>query len=296
MKNLIPAEATRRMSMMLLKSQKHSPTILFGAGVVGVVSTVVMASKATLKLEDILDDTNEKLEAVKTLQHDNYSEQDRVKDRAVVYTRAVLDISKLYAPALAMGLFSIGCFSSSHRILTRRNAALGAAYAGLDKAFKEYRTRVVEEIGEEREARIYQPVEKVDVIDDDGKKGKGHISTGVGGSPYKVLFDEANPNWQRHAEYNQIFIQAQQNYANDLLRARGHVFLNDVHDMLGLPRTKAGQVVGWVLNGDGDNYIDFGIFKNDLHSGMRFVTGDERSIWLDFNVDGMVLDILDDNA
>lgn len=296
MKNLIPAEASRRVAMTLLKTQKNSPAILFGAGVVGVVGTVVMASRATLKLEDVLEETNEKLETVRTLQHDKYSDEDRVKDKAVVYTRAVVDISKLYAPAFALGLVSIACLSGSHHILTRRNAALGAAYAGLDKAFREYRGRVVEEIGEEREARVYQPVDKIDVVDEDGKKTKGHVATAKGGSPYKVLFDEANKHWVRHAEYNQIFIQAQQNYANDLLHSRGFVFLNDVHDMLGLPRTKAGQIVGWVDNGDGDNYIDFGVFKNDPHAGMRFVAGDERSIWLDFNVDGPVLDILDDKA
>lgn len=291
MKNLISADMSRRLSVAVLKGKKHSPAVLFGAGVVGVVSTVVLASKATLKLEDILDDTNEKLEMVKTMNHKDYSEQDRAKDKAVVYTQTVLNISKLYAPAVAVGVISIACLTGSHHILTKRNAALTAAYAGVDKALREYRGRVSDEIGVEREAKLWQPVEKVDIVAEDGKKGKIELPTERGGSPYKVLFDETNANWQRADEYNQLFIQAQQNYANDLLRAKGHVFLNDVHDMLGLPRTKAGQIVGWVLNGEGDNFIDFGIFNN-FERGMRFVSGDERSIWLDFNVDGPVLDLL----
>lgn len=291
MKNLISADMTRRLAGAVLKTKAQSPTILFGAGVVGVVSTVVMASKATLKLEDILDDTNEKLEMVKTLQHDNYSEQDRVKDKAVVYTQTIINLGKLYAPAVGIGILSIAALTGSHHILTKRNAALTAAYAGLDRALRDYRERVSDEIGVEREARIWQPTEKLDATTEEGKKVKVEVATERGGSPYKVLFDETNQNWQRADEYNQIFIQAQQNFANDLLRAKGHVFLNDVHDMLGLPRTKAGQIVGWVMNGEGDNYIDFGVFNN-LERGMRFVSGDERSIWLDFNVDGPVLDLL----
>lgn len=291
MKNLISADMSRRLAGAVLKTKAQSPAILFGAGVVGVVSTVVLASKATLKLEDILDDTNEKLEMVKTLNHDKYSEQDRAKDKAVVYTQTVMNISKLYAPAVGIGILSIAALTGSHHILTKRNAALTAAYAGLDRALRDYRGRVSDEIGVEREARIWQPTEKLDATTEEGKKVKVEVATERGGSPYKVVFDETNPNWQRADEYNQIFIQAQQSYANDLLRAKGHVFLNDVHDMLGLPRTKAGQIVGWVDGGEGDNYIDFGVFNN-LERGMRFVSGDERSIWLDFNVDGPVLDLL----
>lgn len=291
MKNFISADMSRRIAGAVLKTKAQSPTILFGAGVVGVVSTVVLASKATLKLEGILEDTHEKFEMVNTLNHDKYSEQDRAKDKAVVYTQTVVNISKLYAPAVGIGILSIAALTGSHHILTKRNAALTAAYAGLDRALRDYRGRVSDEIGVEREARIWQPTEKVEVIDEDGKKSKVEVATERGGSPYKVVFDETNQNWQRADEYNQLFIQAQQNWANDLLRAKGHVFLNEVHDMLGLPRTKAGQIVGWVMDGDGDNYIDFGVFNN-ISRGMQFVTGNERSIWLDFNVDGPVLDLL----
>lgn len=291
-KNLISADMGRRLATVALKSKQNSPAVLFGAGVVGVVSTVVVASKATLKLEDILEDTNEKLEMVKTMQHDDYSDQDRAKDKVIVYTQTILNIGKLYAPAFGIGLLSIAALTGSHHILTRRNAALGAAYAGIEKALRDYRGRVSDEIGVEREERIWQPTEKVEVVDEDGKKSKVEMPTERGGSPYKVLFDEVNSNWQRADEYNQFFIQAQQNYANDLLKAKGHVFLNDVHDMLGLPRTKAGQIVGWVLDGNGDGFIDFGVFNN-FSDGMRFVSGGERSIWLDFNVDGPVLDLLE---
>ena len=93
--------------------------------------------------------------------------------------------------------------------------------------------------------------------------------------------------------------------ANDLLKAKGYLFLNDVYDMLGIPRTKAGQIVGWTYdretcesktvdeNGDpvGDGFIDFGIF-NAKRPNRRFVDGYESVILLDFNVEGNVLDLL----
>ena len=288
--NKLPVNKT--VALSLLKVQKQSPTLLFGAGVVGVVGTVVLASKATLKLSDILEDTSVTLNKINTLEHDDYSPEDRVKDKAIAYTQSSLKIAKLYAPAFAVGVISIGALTGSHHILSRRNVALSAAYAGAERALRDYRGRVIDSIGVEKEAVIWQPTETVDAVDEEGKKVKVKVPTAAGGSPYKVLFDERNANWNSQSEYNQIFIQAQQNYANDLLRAKGHVFLNEVHSMLGLEPTKAGQIVGWVLNGDGDNFIDFGVFANG-YEGMRFVTGQERSIWLDFNVDGDVLNILD---
>lgn len=285
------ARNSKALGSVLAKAQKSSPNTLFAAGIVGVVGTVVLSSRATLKAVEVNKETKNMLDQINNLEHDDYSEQDRVRDKAVLYSQTAVTYMRLYAPTLIVGTLSVACLTQSHRVLTQRNMALSAAYAGVEKALNGYRERVIAEVGPEREAKIWQPVEKVDVIDAEGKKTKVEVPTAEGGSPYKVLFDESNVNWNKAHEYNQLFLNAQQNYANDLLRARGHVFLNDVHDMLGLPRTKAGQIVGWVYDGDGDNYIDFGFFNN-IHEGMRFVSGDERSIWLDFNVDGNVLDLL----
>ncbi|UVK59343.1 hypothetical protein SEA_PHEROBRINE_60 [Gordonia phage Pherobrine] len=289
---LTSAKNSRQLGSAIIQVQKNSPNLLFGAGIVATVGTVVLSSRATLKAVEVNAKTKELLEQINTLEHDDYSEKDRVRDKTIAYSQGAVSLMKLYAPSIAMGTLAIACLTQSHRVLTQRNMALGAAFAGVEKALESYRERVIAEVGPEREAKIWQPVEKVDMIDGEGKKVKVDIPTGDGGSPYKVLFDESNKNWNRAGEYNQIFIQSAQNYANDMLTAKGHVFLNDVHDLLGLPRTKAGQIVGWVKDGEGDNYIDFGIFNN-IHEGMRFASGSEPSIWLDFNVDGNVLDLMD---
>lgn len=107
-------------------------------------------------------------------------------------------------------------------------------------------------------------------------------------SQYARFFDESCHGWSKDPEANLLFLKLQQEYANSLLRSRGYMFLNEVYEMLGIPKSKEGQLVGWVYNEEnptGDNYIDFGIFAK---SNSKFVNGYERNILLDFNVDGCI--------
>lgn len=282
----IPSGVTRLAGRQILRIQSKSPTLLLAAGIVGTVTATVMACRATLRLEEALDNNLARVGEIRDLQHVEYSENDRKRDLALVYTQAAISITKLYAPSVALGVVSLGCLVGSHRILSARNASLMAAYATLEKGFAQYRERVAAEVGSDREKTLrYGQLER------DEETGKTTFeSTGSDLSVYARLFDECSRNWNRTPSYNQLFLRAQQNYANDLLRARGHVFLNEVYDMLGLERTKAGAVVGWTLGHGGDEYIDFGVFEGDVWSAMRFVNGDEKSIMLDFNVDGVIYD------
>jgi hypothetical protein len=182
--------------------------------------------------------------------------------------------------------------------------ALTAAYATVDKSFKAYRNRVLERFGEgvERELRHNIKAKKIDkiVVDEDGKEKKikesVNIAEDLGAySDYARFFDSGCAGWEKNSEYNLTFLRAQQQYANDKLRANGYLYLNDVYDMLGIPRTKAGQIVGWVYdpkNPIGDNYVDFGIYDVNRQTARDFVNGYERSILLDFNVDGNILDLM----
>lgn len=283
---------TSRVGRQILTGQKHSPTILFAAGVAGVVVTAILASRATLKLDEVLEEAQRDLESARNVQHPKYKEEDRQRDIVVIYARTAVRVSWLYAPSIAVGALSIAMLTGSHVILTRRNVGLTAAYAALDRGFREYRERVVKELGPDKDREFRYAMEEREVVEE---TDSGPVVTNVkkvgpkSASVYARFFDEVSPNWSKTPAYNQIFLSAQQNYANDLLRSRGHVFLNDVYDMLGLSRTREGAVVGWVL-GNGDDYIDFGVFEGDRDRGMQFVLGNERSILLDFNVDGVVYD------
>jgi hypothetical protein len=285
----VPNAVARRATRQMLYIKKDSPTLLFGAGVVGMVGATVLACRATLKLQDVLETSQNDLKTARTLEHREYSENDRNKDIAIIYTRSVIKVGRLYGPALLLGAASIGALTKSHNILTERNLALTAAYAAVDRAFNEYRSRVVDKYGVDADRELRYSTEEVEVLDE-----KGRIETipmvGPGSeSMYARFFDQYSPNWSKDPEYNFLFLRCQQNYANDLLKARGHIFLNEVYDMLGIERSKAGAVVGWVISHDGDNFIDFGIF-DDKQSARDFVNGREGSILLDFNVDGVIYD------
>ena len=283
---------TSKMARKILVTQKHSPAILFGAGVVGVVATVVLASRATLKVDEVLSETHDTLEKIRSLDAANYSEQDRKKDITLTYAKTANKLTRLYGPAAIVGVASIAALTGSHFILSRRNVALTAAYAALDKGFREYRNRVVGILGEDADRQFRHGASEQNVVEevqiDDGQVVRV-TKVNPKASIYARFFDSTNRNWERRPTHNQMFIQCQQNWANDKLRAQGHLFLNEVYDMLGLDRTKEGAIVGWVM-GNGDDFVDFGVFEGDRESGMRFVMGHEASVLLDFNVDGIIYD------
>lgn len=261
--------------------KKHSPNIMFGGGVVGVVTSTVLACRATLKLPEALDAMQFELNDV------NSTELVDKKDVAYVYAKNIAHIAKIYAPSFVVGALSISALTGSHVTLTKRNAGLTAAYAAVSKAYNEYRERVSNEFGEQKELELYHAATSEKIKNEDGKSEEVMIADPNKWSPYARFFDEYSVNWVKNAEHNRLFVQCQQTYANHLLHARGHVFLNEVYDMLGIERSSAGQVVGWVLNSQGDNYIDFGMFKAE---NSMFVNGGERSVLLDFNVDGVIYD------
>jgi len=296
---LIPLAVTRAVGQSTLYTKAHSPAILFGVGVVGFGATVVMACKATLKVEDVLDDHQKKMMDVNTVQHVKYSDSDRRQDKAILYSQTSFQLVKLYAPAIALGTISVAALTGSHHILSKRNAALTAAYSALAEGFAEYRKRVVKEFGEEKDKEFRYGKEYREIVEetDKGPKVSGiqTFDPVTGRSVYARLFDNLNPNWQSHPEYNRIFIQQVQNYMNDRLHSYGHVFLNDVYRALGLDDSQAGAVVGWRLSKEGDNYIDFGLF-NKSGSQNDFINGREASVLLDFNVDGVIFDKIEERA
>ena len=291
-----------------MKVRKYSPEILAGVGVVGVIASTVMACKATTKLNDILAESKEQLEQIKTVAvdpayADKYTEDDAKKDTTITYVQTGVKVAKLYTPSVILCASSLGCLLASNNILKKRNAALSAAYMTVDKSFKEYRRRVAERFGDEveKEIRYNIKAKEITTVDEEGNEVKETVKVMEGAddpttySDYARFFDESCPAWQNDPEYNLTFLRAQQQYANDLLKAQGRLFLNDVYKMLGIDITKAGQVVGWVYDPDcpvGDNFVDFGIYDMSKERVRAFVNGYEPNILLDFNVDGNIWDLM----
>ena len=291
-----------------LKLKKHSPEILVVGGVIGAVTSAVMACKATTKLSEIIDESKEQIGQI----HDyvdrkgfseKYSEQDSKKDLALIYAQTGIKLVKLYAPSVILGALSIASILASNNILRKRNAALAAAYAVIDKGFKEYRGRVIDRFGEavDKELKYGLKSKEVEIttVDENGNEvtKKETVDNLMDDdpndfSPFAIVYDDGNTGWTKDPELNKMFLVKQQNYANDLLQRRGYLFLNEVYEMLGAKQTKAGQIMGWVTNDDdpngSDNFVDFGIFDITKSKKRDFVNGYERSIILDFNVTNII--------
>lgn len=299
--------------------KKHSPEILVVAGVAGAVVSTVMACKATLKVPEVLDNAKENIDKIHeraehgcTESGQDYSVEDSKKELAVAYLKTGAELGKLYAPAIALGTLSVTSILTSNNILRKRNVALAAAYATVDKSFKEYRNRVIDKFGEEVDRQLKYNIQTKDIIetvvDENGNETQVNVVRNCVNpediSGYARFFEEftrddagnvvKNPYWERNNDYNLMFLKSQQKYFNDLLVVKKRVFLNEVYSALGLPISKAGQVVGWVYdpeNGKGDNYIDFGIFASNQNYS-DFVYGNDPAILLDFNVDGNVWELM----
>lgn len=298
-----------------LKIKKYSPEILMVAGIVGTVTAAVTACKATLKVKDVMSEKEELQNDIhKCLENPDvdYTEEDGKKDLTTVYAQTGVKLIKLYAPSVILGGASIASIVMGQKILKKRNIALAAAYTAVDKGFKKYRANVVERFGEkvDKELRYNIKAKEVEkkITDKNGKeKTVKEIQYDIEGNPleniseYARFFDEAtSTEHHKDAEYNLMFLRRQQDYANEVLKAKGHLFLNDVYEMLGIPKTKAGQVVGWIYdekNPNGDNYVDFGIYRLSGYEPSderkrAFINGYERNILLDFNVDGPIYELI----
>lgn len=289
--------ATRSIGRSSLILKKYSPEILTGVGIVTGVAAGVLAVRATLKVEPVIEDIRINVEAVNEFKEKEraegreYSDALHARNLGKMYGFGIVELTKLYWPAISLGAASIACIIGAHGIMKKRNAALVVAYNAIEKTFAEYRDRVEEKLGEAAERDIQLDIRDKEVVDEETGKKKVVSTIGHAGiSPYAKFFDEYSQYWDRNSESNLFFLTAQQNYANDRLNARGHVFLNEVYEALGIPHTQAGAVVGWVLSSDGDNFIDFGIYNLENEKAREFVNGIEKSILLDFNVDGVIYD------
>ena len=294
------------------KFKKHSPEILAVTGVIGIVTSAVMACKASTKVNDIVNEAKETVDKIHqsvgkglhTSDGEEYTEEVAKKDLTIVYAQTGLKFVKLYGPSVALGIASIVCMLGSNHILRKRNLALAAALTNVATSFKEYRGRLVDRFGKDadRELRFGIKAKEVEetVVDKDGNettvtKTVEVVDPNTAHSLYSIVFCEGNTGWTRNAELNKVFLIQQQNWANDKLKMNGVLTLNEVYDMVGAPRTAYGQIAGWVWTEDGtigDNFVDFGLFDVNNEKACDFINGREKSIILDFNCIGNILDYI----
>lgn len=303
-------KVTRAFHKVGFQLKKHSPEILIVTGIVGVVTSAVMACKATTKVNTIVEKHKKNVNDIHDVVADveagiipteDYTPEDQKKDITIVYAKTGLEFVKLYAPSVTLGVLSIAAILTSNNILRKRNVALAAAYATTEKLFKDYRGRVIDRFGQEidRELRYNIKAREIEetTVTEDGSEVTEKKTVKVAEGPFydefTRIFDESSSCFVKNAERNKYFVLQVENWANIKLREQGFLFLNDVYEALGFDKTPGGQVVGWVYdekNPIGENRVDFGIFDDTyVKNNARFINGYERAVILNFNHDGNIL-------
>jgi len=309
-------KATKTFGRQMLTLQEKSPVLLFGIGIVGVTATAVLASRATLKLGDVLEkaeqadkEINDELtdDGAISSEHPNGKEWMQRKTRLRFQT--AIEVAKLYAPSVIVGVASVGALTCSHIILRRRNVALASAYAVAQKGLDDYRNRVRKDQGPEKDREYMYGLGEREIVEETDTGPvvstiSGYDQLAIKNNPhtYARVFDSENKHFRPDIpNENQFFLNNIRSMAQELLDRRGYVFLNEVYDMLGFKPTEAGQVVGWVStpkldaegNQENDCFIDFGVWMESVAEGKKWINGEKEAILLDFNVDGPILYILD---
>jgi hypothetical protein len=292
--NLVPKSVSRLASRSMLKLSANSPTILVVTGVVGLGATAVLAAKATRRLDPVLEEHDKARNEVVGATYRNDREEQKALTK--VYASTGVELTKLYGPAVVVGTVSAASILIGHRILKGRHVATMLAFSGLQDQFLAYRKRVAHTFGEDREKEIYDGA-RMEYEEDPNHKGEYKLKSKYSddkevGDFLRPWFDETNVNWTRDPQSNYLFLKGVQQHMNNLLEVRGHVFLNDVYDSLRLDRRPEGAVSGWLRKEDGgkDGFIDFGFMTSQDPNTVAFRNGQERSVRLNFNTDGLIWD------
>lgn len=227
---------------------KRSPEILIGIGIAGMVTTTVLAVKATPKALELINDKKDELEVEK-----------------LTPIETVKATWKCYAPAVVSGAVSIACLLGSHSVNSRRNAALATAYKLSETAFTEYRDSVIETIGEKKEKTIRDKVSEKQIESNPVTKTE-IITVGKG----KTLFFD--PLSHRYFYSTIDTIKKAENNLNWKINTDPFdygVTVNDFYDEVGLPTTATGDALGWNLRiGKVDIYTSAQkVDKDDEHEG-----------------------------
>ena len=310
---IMKKNAVMALNRVGLHLKKRSPEIMIFAGVVGTVASTVLACKATRKIDTILEPAKKDILKIHEVHEGKleledgveYTEKDYKTDLVKTYALTSLKFAKLYAPAASVGIVSIASILGGYNVMRKRYVASVAAYTAVNESFRKYRSNVTERFGKDVDRDMLYNIKAKKL---EGTVQDGDLESGINKkakfadadeqrSEFARFFNSDSRSWENSFEYNLMFLKAQENLANDILKSRGHLFLNEVYDMLDIPHSQLGQAVGWVLNNEtGDGYVTFGL-PTDEEVYLERIADDgnkkyARAIPLDFNVDGVVWDLI----
>lgn len=282
-------EIKKIISSIKFFGKKYAPELLLGGALVSGTACIITASKATLKAKNSMDAHKErKLEIATKADSEIITSEEAKDEMRKEIVKVGLELAKEYAIPFSLYTATIGCVFGSYKVQKSRIQALSTTLAAMSAAYSSlmFRLKDAAKNGLSAEDVLNGNV-ALRVENEDGTT-ETHILDvpNPDDSPFKFRFDRYSTVWNPHHCSNETILMSELNWCNNLLQIQGYLFLNDVLDRLGIPRTKAGQILGWRTNGDGDGYVDFGVVDCATLTGARY---DDNAFELNFNVDGDIL-------
>jgi hypothetical protein len=209
---------------------KNTPSILTGLGVIGVISTGILAARATPIAQRALDQV--------AVEHEfKYPTEDTVP---LTRKEKIMAVLPAYAPAVASGALTIFCIVAANSIHLKRNAALASVIGIIQTGIQTYQEKVIEAVGEKKEELI-----RGEVAEERLKKNPVKENNVIMlGEETSYCYDSFSG---RYFTSSMERINQARNDFNHLLLIRDYLSLNDFYEFLGLPAIEIGNNVGWVL-------------------------------------------------
>lgn len=291
----------------------NSPEIMLFTGLAAGVGAIVMTQRATLKVDAVKRDADEKKQKIVETAADykenpedydsEYTDEIAASDLQLLKRKTALEYVKLYAGPIILEAVSIGLILGSHHIMKQRNAALAASCAAIAKAYQTYRQNVINKYGEEVDKEMLygsetKKIKETETDPETGEKKKvtkeQEIIKNFGASPYARLFTRENSTeWFNDNPSNEFLLAQREKEADIRLKCERVLTLNDVYRMIGLKPTDIGLTHGWRYrskNEDGyaehDNTVKF--FTKWVYVPNEQTGEDERTLLIDFNCDGCI--------
>lgn len=300
--NKLVANGKRMLFKAGFKLKKHSPEILICVGVVGTISSTVMACKATLKAKDVIDEAKIDICEIKEDMDSEFIPEEEKeaskKELAKVYVDTGVQLVKIYAPSVILGTLSLGTVFASNNILRTRNASLSAAYTTLDSVFKKYRNNVKETYGDEVDHNMRYGIreDKIEMTDENGKKKTQkvkHMSKDFDPEDLSLFMAKGTSvEWDDSEEYLMSSLTIKERVLDDMLKSRGYLFVNEVRHELGFDPVAYGQTMGWIFDTKNENLkneFSLNINWDEPYVQMYYNNAWRRGVVINLEPDGDIL-------
>lgn len=269
--------------------KKYAPEILLGTAAVAGTACVVTSCRATLKAKKSWEAHQErKLQIAEKVQEEQITTEESKVEMRKEIVKVGLELAKEYAIPFSLYTATIGCVLGSYKIQKSRLQAISATLSAMSAAYSSLVMRLKN--GAENGLTAEEVLQGKFVCKVENEDGTVEEYTTTVKNPYdnpfKFRFDRYSTSWEHHHFSNECILKAEENWANTALELNGYLFLNDVLDRLGIPKTKAGQILGWRKDGNGDGFVDFGVVDCQTLIGVEY---DDNAFELNFNVDGDIL-------